>query len=299
MMADRTTRDYKPGAGTLTSGQSMDAAGSPGKRTLVDAAFTRASSVPARAATGHPAATSRIAERDRADLNAVLKVVAYDDHGSVLRSWGARARWDGPLPQHFHGSHVGARWDWDDATSARTVRIHAHGDGTGGEAIEAWAGRLHAARVEIFAEPTEAVAKRNESSDDARDPNAPGAGHDVQNTHGNVASDDGHRARGDGGTRHAKDHSGPTDQPGVALHAPRQGSLQIGWQCAGVPGGLFPARPQERSAGNGDAQGDAECGCSGSVLRGSRWPVSRAGARAWSAARGVRSIVKPLSVSGT
>jgi hypothetical protein len=37
----------------------------------------------------------------------------------------------------------------------------------------------------------------------------------------------------------------------VALHAPRQSSLQIGWQCAGVPRGLFRARPQERRAGNG------------------------------------------------
>jgi hypothetical protein len=35
----------------------------------------------------------------------VLKVVAYDAHGSVIRSRGAKARWEGPLPQHFHGDH--------------------------------------------------------------------------------------------------------------------------------------------------------------------------------------------------
>jgi hypothetical protein len=46
--------------------------------------------------------------------------------------------------------------------------------------------------------------------------------------------------------------------PAVALHAPRQGSLQIGWQCAGVPG-LYPARPQRHDAGNGCA------GCGGTV----------------------------------
>jgi hypothetical protein len=40
----------------------------------------------------HAAPAPRIADRGNARLNAVLKVVAYDEHGSLIRSWGAKAR---------------------------------------------------------------------------------------------------------------------------------------------------------------------------------------------------------------
>jgi hypothetical protein len=47
----------------------------------------------------HAAQAPRVADRGPARLNAVLKVVAYDKHDSVIRSWGAKARWEGPLPR--------------------------------------------------------------------------------------------------------------------------------------------------------------------------------------------------------
>jgi len=124
----------------------------------------------------------RVAERERAPLNAVLKVVAYGAHGNVIRSWGAKATWEGPLPQHFHGDHRDGRWRWDDAASARTVRVHTRADGTGGELVEAWAGAMHAARLEIFAEPIDAVAARDRARpDDVPDPSAPGHANDARN----------------------------------------------------------------------------------------------------------------------
>jgi hypothetical protein len=181
---------------------------SPGKRTLVEAEFARIGNLQSSgASTGHPASSARVAEREHTVLNAVIKVVAYDDHGSIVRAWGARARWEGPLPKHLHGRHVGARWDWDDATSARTVRMHTHADGTGGETVEAWAGQLHAARVEIFAEPSEAVAKSEDSLDDAREP---GAGQEAHNAHSDAASVRAHHAPGDHGTHEIKDQHGPS-----------------------------------------------------------------------------------------
>jgi hypothetical protein len=87
-----------------------------------------------------------------------LKVVALDAHGGVIRTWGAKATWEGPLSQHFHGDHRGGTWHWDDAASARSIRVHTQADGTGGESVESWAVRLHAARVEIFAEPIAQIA---------------------------------------------------------------------------------------------------------------------------------------------
>jgi len=107
----------------------------------------------------HAAPAPRIADRGNARLNAVLKVVAYDEHGIVIRAWGAKAQWEGPLPQHFHGDHAAGRWRWDNRASAHTVRVNAGADGTGGELVEAWAGGLHAARIENFAEAIDAVTE--------------------------------------------------------------------------------------------------------------------------------------------
>jgi hypothetical protein len=85
----------------------------------------------------HAAPAPRTADRGHARLNAVLKIVAYDEHSGVIRSWGAKARWDGPLPQHFHGDHAAGRWRWDNPASAHTVQVHTAADGTGGERVEA------------------------------------------------------------------------------------------------------------------------------------------------------------------
>ena len=43
----------------------------------------------------------------------------------------------------------------------------------------------------------------------------------------------------------------------VALHATRQGSLQIGWQCAGVPS-QFRSAPRGTAPGIGEPRGGAE-----------------------------------------
>jgi len=147
------------------------AASLPGQQRLANAEVVRGGP-----GSTHAAPAPRVAERTR--LNAVVKVVAYNAHGGVIRSWGAKARWEGPLPQHFHGDHSAGRWRWDDTASARSVRIHMRADGTGGELVEAWAARLEAARVEIFAEPIEAVTERSEARSDAA--RAPGHAEDAQ-----------------------------------------------------------------------------------------------------------------------
>jgi hypothetical protein len=151
----------------------------PGKRTLVEA-VSSTSAVPS-----HPASPHRIAERpDEPPLNAAIKVVAYDTRGRVVRAWSARARWDGPLPQHLHGRVTGARWTWDDAAAAHSVRLYAHADGTGGESVEHWAAAMRAARVEIYAEDADAIATRNDRRyGAARDGAAPGRGDDAHNAH--------------------------------------------------------------------------------------------------------------------
>lgn len=43
----------------------------------------------------------------------------------------------------------------------------------------------------------------------------------------------------------------PAVASGVALHAPRQDSLQIGWQCTGVPRAIPGALQGRHGAGNG------------------------------------------------
>jgi hypothetical protein len=128
----------------------------------------------------HAAPAPRVADRGHSPLNAVLKVVAYDEHGTVIRSWGAKAHWVGPLPQHFHGDHGGGRWRWDKPASAQTVRVDTRADGSGGMSVETWAGKLHATRLEIFAEPIGAVTERAEARpSDSHDPHAPGHGEDA------------------------------------------------------------------------------------------------------------------------
>src|SRR5512140_861544 len=178
LLGNSMDRQYKPGTGTLITGTPANGvADTPGKRPLVDAEMARG--VGPRSTT-HAAPAPRVADHKQARLNAVLKVVAYDAHGSVIRSWGAKARWDGPLPQHFHGDHSTGQWRWDDAASAHTVRVNTRADGTSGESVEAWGSQLHATRIEIFAEPIDAVTERAETRpSDAHDPHAPGHAEDA------------------------------------------------------------------------------------------------------------------------
>jgi len=148
---------------------------------LVSSSLPRTSGV--GAVTHAPAPAPRVADRGYARHNAVLKVVAYDEHGSVIQSWGAKAQWEGPLPQHFRGGHGAQGWRWDNPTSAHTVRANTRADGTGGESVEAWAGKLHATRVEIFAKPIDDVTERAEARpSDAHDSHAPGHAEDAEDT---------------------------------------------------------------------------------------------------------------------
>ena len=193
-------RNQGVGTGTTIARSGAPADGTPGKRTLVGA-------VAGGFGVGSPAPATptapRVAERE---LNAALKIIAYDAHGSVIRSWGAKATWEGPLPQHFHGDHRNGTWHWDDAASARSVRVHTQADGTGGESVEAWAARRNAARVEIFAEPIDAVAARA-ARDEGDDPSAPGQADDERNAPG----------RAGGEAQHA---GGATDRVHPGGHGP-------------------------------------------------------------------------------
>jgi len=195
-------RQHNPDTGTLVATSGSPADSTQGKRTLVDA-IAGGFGVGARVHT-KPAAP-HVAERE---LNAALKVVAFDADGSVIRTWGAKATWEGPLPQHFHGDHRSGTWRWDDAASARSVRVHTQVDGTGGESVESWAARLHATRVEIFAEPIDAVTERAARAE-VDDPSAPGHADDVHNAPGH-AGGKAHHAGGESDRVHPGGHG-----PGV------------------------------------------------------------------------------------
>jgi hypothetical protein len=71
----------------------------------------------------------------------------YGPTGALLNIWAAWGLWEGALPQHFHGDKRAGGWAWDYA-SAKSVRINAKIDGTGGLSVEAGpsAGTVHASR---------------------------------------------------------------------------------------------------------------------------------------------------------
>jgi hypothetical protein len=203
----------------------------PGKRTLVE----------------HALVAPRVSEGKH--LNAVLKVVAYDAQGGVIGSWGAKARWEGPLPEHFHGDHGSGTWIWDDTASVHTVRIRAHADGSGGESVEAWAAKLHAMRVEIFAAPIDAVAERPEArSEEAR--NAPGHADDrqVENRTGRTP---GHAPTGNGSHASAPHPSAPGHETAPS-------------EAGSGEDGLARAIALERELGIGLGQDDDGDGADGS-----------------------------------
>jgi hypothetical protein len=78
-------RQHNQGTGTLVARSGAPADSTQGKRTLVDAiAGGFGVGAPAHARPAAP----RVAERE---LNAALKIVAFDADGSVIRTWGAKA----------------------------------------------------------------------------------------------------------------------------------------------------------------------------------------------------------------
>jgi hypothetical protein len=165
----------------------------------------------------------------------------------VIRSWGAKARWDGPLPQHFHGDHAAGRWRWDNPASAHTVRVNTAADGTGGERVEAWADKLHATRIEIFAEPIEAVTERPEQQPrDAHDPHAPGHADDADAAGGRSIARLHQPGHGPDEIDHpATDH--PTPGPRVrGEHPPNDGATTAAPRSAQPDDRLAGAIAQER-----------------------------------------------------
>src|SRR5215211_6273418 len=178
-MNDRLNR--KPGASTLTCAPS--AAPRSGRP---DLAIGKAS---AAGGSTHVAPPARVAEAKpakRVEPNAVIKVVAYA-RGMVLgQPWGAKAHWEGPLPQRYVGTRGPAGWTWDDP-DAKTVRIGSDLQGQGGKTVEAWAG-ANADRIVIYAAALDAVT---DAKDAAPDGHAPGHETDSQEA-------------GDGSTRSAE-----------------------------------------------------------------------------------------------
>jgi hypothetical protein len=166
-----TGRDQRNGVRIDIAGAADTVPGTPGRSTLVGAA--EADDV------AHVAPPRQVAESDHsAKPNMVLKVIVYGPTGVLLNIWAARGCWEGTLPQYFHGDKRAGGWAWDDA-SAKSVRVNAKIDGAGGLSVEAWAERWHGARVEIYAEPIDAVTVRKDAKLDTHVP-----GHALDDRHG-------------------------------------------------------------------------------------------------------------------
>jgi A nuclease of the HNH/ENDO VII superfamily with conserved WHH len=217
----------------------------PGKRTLTstipsaaprsgapDLAIGKTSAAAAAHASAAP--PKRVAERDgappakRVEPNAVIKVVAYAKGKPIGEPWGAKARWEGPLPQRYVGTRGPAGWTWDNA-DAGTVRIGSDLHGQGGKTVEAWAGAA-ADRIVIYASALDAVT---EAKDVAPDEHAPGHATEARDAgdgssrsvpHAGAAAGagavHGREARGPRGPGHgAVEATEGTGEPGQAPHA--------------------------------------------------------------------------------
>jgi hypothetical protein len=157
-----------PGAGR-TGGGGGGLPAAPGKRTL-----TEAIPRPAAAGAAHAAPPKRVADANgtepakRAGPNAVIKVVAYAKGKILGQPWGAKARWEGPLPQKYTGTRSPAGWTWD-SQDAKTVRIGSDLQGRGGRTLEAWAGG-NADRIVMYAVALDAVTVDKRAAPDDHTP---------------------------------------------------------------------------------------------------------------------------------
>ncbi|HWO19688.1 MAG TPA: HNH endonuclease [Kofleriaceae bacterium] len=161
----------------------------PGKRTLTSTlpsaprreAPELAIGKTSAAGTLHPAPPKRVAEgpeatpAKHAEPNAVIKIVAYAGGKPIGQPWGAKARWEGPLPQRYTGTRGPAGWTWD-SPDAKSVRIGSDLHGQGGKTVEAWAGAT-ADRIVIYATALDAVT---DAKDAAPDSHAPGHATDAR-----------------------------------------------------------------------------------------------------------------------
>jgi len=149
----------RPGKRTLTS-----TLPSASRREAPELAIGKTSA----AAAAHPAPPKRVADTDGKALpNAVIKVMAYSKGKLIGEPWGAKARWEGPLPQRYTGTRGPHGWTWNNP-DAKTVRVGSDLNGQGGKTAEAWAG-AQADRIVIYAAALNAVtsdrdAKPNEGA---------------------------------------------------------------------------------------------------------------------------------------
>src|SRR5690606_21461745 len=71
-------------------------------------------------------------------FNAYMTVTAYRG-GKALKTWQGHGRWDGDLPNEFHGRVQDQRIAWmDNAIAARSIRVGTDADGRGGKFLEDW-----------------------------------------------------------------------------------------------------------------------------------------------------------------
>lgn len=204
----------------------------------------------------HAAPAHQVAERDhqaKSKPNMVLKVIAYGETGEPIQVWGSQGIWEGPLPQHFRGELRAGVWTWDDA-SARTVHVNTSSEGRGGTPVETWARQLHGVRIEIYAEPIDAVTARTDAAKDTKvDTHAPGHAMDPEHT-------------SDGSTEHS-------DQTG---HGP--GTAGKRTSDPGAPGPLHGGEPRGGKSHEGDRDDGTSGDRAGQGVGGDREPVHESSA---------------------
>jgi A nuclease of the HNH/ENDO VII superfamily with conserved WHH len=194
----------RPGKRTLTSTlpSAVPRSGAPdlaiGKTSAAAAAHASAAP-PKRVADGDGAKPAK-----RVEPNAVIKVVAYAKGKPIGEPWGAKARWEGPLPQRYVGTRGPAGWTWDNP-DAGTVRIGSDLHGQGGKTALAWAGAT-ADRIVIYASALDAVT---EAKDAAPDEHAPGHATDRRDAGDGSSSAAPHAEAGAGHGRDARSPRGP------------------------------------------------------------------------------------------
>jgi hypothetical protein len=204
----------------------------------LDLAPGKASAAAAGGST-HAAPPKRVADANAKEPNAVIKVVAYAKGKLLGKPWGAKGRWEGPLPRKYTGTRGPTGWTWDDP-DAKTVRIGSDLQGRGGRTVEAWAG-AHADRIIVYATALDAVTNDEEAQQDEHAP-----GHAT-----------GKQGAGDGPPPSVK----PADQRPGAGETARDRNHGDG----GTPGGTGGAggvgdheQPSHGDAAQGDAIGPSD-----------------------------------------
>jgi DNase/tRNase domain of colicin-like bacteriocin len=223
----------KPGKGTLTG--ALPSAGP--TNGLPDLAIGKRSA----AGSTQSVQPKRVAETQapkparRAEPNAVIKVVAYSKGKVIGQPWGAKARWEGPLPQRYTGTRSASGWTWDNP-DAKSVRIGGDLQGHGGKTVEAWAG-AGADRIVIYAAALDAVT---DAKDAAADDHAPGRATDAEQAGSDVSS----RSAQHSSAKHSQDAHALRD-PGPSAVGTPGGTGDLG---ASDDGGLGPSEADEKLA---------------------------------------------------